>query len=62
MEFVQFQIEVSTGEEELNLFWAGQPTIANEIDSNFIMQPGTYRVVNGEVYRIVGGAAPLSER
>lgn len=62
MELVQFQIEVSTAEEEFNLFGSEQPAITNEIYSNSIMRPGIYRVVNGEIYRVIGGAAPLSER
>jgi hypothetical protein len=61
MELVQFQIEVSTAEEERSLFSEEQPAISQDIHSNSIMQPGIYRVVNGEIYRIVGGAAPLSE-
>jgi hypothetical protein len=62
--FVQFQIETSTGEEELNLFGggAGQFAITSEIDSNSIMPPGIYRVMNGEIYRIIGGSAPINER
>jgi hypothetical protein len=59
VELVQFQIEVSTGEEERNLFSTEQPVLASQIDSSSVMPPGLYRVVNGEVYRIVGGPAPV---
>jgi hypothetical protein len=62
VELVQFQIEVSTAEEERNLFSGEQPTTAQDIHSNSIMQPGIYRVVDGEIYRIVGGPAPVSGR
>jgi len=55
MLLVQFQLEMSTREEELNLFGgeARQSAIISEIDSNSIMPPGTYRVINGEICRII---------
>jgi len=58
-EFVQFQIEMSTAEEERTLFSSEQSEIAGKSDSNSIMPAGTYRLVNGEIYRIVAGPAPI---
>ena len=60
MELIEFQMALSTGEQEEVLF--------NELESGKDMQgieegwlsPGTYRVVDGELYRLVPGI-PLED-
>ena len=60
MELIEFQMALSTGEQEEVLF--------NELESSKDMQgieegwlsPGTYRVVDGELYRLVPGI-PLED-
>ena len=52
MKLTTEQISVSTAEEENNYF-TGQPEAPVRPCPNAILPPGTYRVIDGELYRIV---------
>ncbi|MDO8689518.1 MAG: hypothetical protein Q7R39_05830 [Dehalococcoidia bacterium] len=56
-EFVYEQVSVTTAEDENNYF-TGTPEVQGRPHLNAILPPGTYRVVEGSLYRIVGGVPP----
>ena len=58
MKLTMEQISVSTAEEENNYF-TGQPEASVEPRPNAILPPGTYRVIDGELYRVVD-SVPLT--
>lgn len=58
-ELVEFQISLSTAEEELNYF-TGHEAATFEVYPAPVMPAGTYRMVDGRLYRIVPEAAPIS--
>lgn len=60
MTFVQFQLSLSTAEEERNYFGGCDQAIEYKFDAPSILPSGQYRVVDGELYRIVPGSAPTS--
>ena len=53
-EFTIEQLSVSTAEDEMNYF-TGQPELAVQPNVDAILPPGTYRVIEGQLYRIVSG-------
>lgn len=56
-EFIVEQLSLSTAYDEANYF-TGQPEVPWRPDPNEILRPGTYRVIDGQLYRVVGGMAP----
>lgn len=52
--FIIEQISVSTADDEVNYF-TGQPEFPWGPNPNTILPPGTYRVIEGQLYRIIGG-------
>jgi hypothetical protein len=48
------QLAVSTAEDEHNYF-TGQPEVPVRPNPNGILPAGTYRVIDGALYRVVGG-------
>jgi hypothetical protein len=57
---VQFQLSVSTADEE-RIYFTGYQRGAFEIYPDAPMLPGNYRIVDGKAYRIIDAAAPLDE-
>jgi hypothetical protein len=57
-EFTFEQLSVSTAEDENNYF-TGQQEVALQPNPNSILPPGTYRVIEGSLYRVMRGA-PLA--
>ena len=57
MEFVSDRFYLSTAEEEANLFWGDFSMITNNIVHNVLLD-GVYRVIDGELCRIVSGVSP----
>ncbi len=55
---VDFQLAVSTAEEEENYFF-GQPIPTHESDPEAALPGGVYRVIDGQLYRVLPGAAPI---
>lgn len=55
---VDFQLAVSTAEEEKNYFF-GQPVPSHESDPEAALPAGIYRVIDGQLYRVLPGAAPI---
>lgn len=53
------QFSLSTAEEERNLF-TGQPVAPLKTDEDAVMPAGTYRVLEGRLYRVVDEVAPLA--
>lgn len=53
--FVSFQFSLSTGEDEKNYFGRSDqdPPVRSEDIGKLV--PGTYRVLDGELFRIVSG-------
>ncbi len=56
-EFISEQISVSTAEDEHNYF-TGQPDFLVRPNPNAIRPPGTYRVIEGSLYRVISGVPP----
>lgn len=56
-EFTFKQFSVSTAEDQHNYF-TGQPEVPVQPNPNAILPPGTYRVIEGTLYRVMGGVAP----
>lgn len=54
-EFVCYQISQTTAEEERNYFYQTAPLDPVEDGSAHVMPPGEYRVIDGQIYRIVDG-------
>lgn len=58
--FIEFQISLSTAEEEIN-----QPSPSTirepESEGSVGLEPGLYRVIDGELYRLVPGTATAGE-
>lgn len=59
IEFISCQMSVSTAEEESNYFTGERSRIHHE-DPNLAMPAGNYRVINGQLYRIVSIGAPTA--
>lgn len=58
MELIEFQMALSTGEQEEALFDEREPNRdMREMEEGWL-SPGTYRVVDGELYRLVPGVPP----
>ena len=53
-EFRRGQISFSTAEEE-EFYFTGGLAAAHVFDVNVVLPPGTYRVIDGELFRIVAG-------
>jgi hypothetical protein len=53
-----FQISLSTAEEEANYFTGGIQRL-HEPDPAVVMPAGIYRVIDGQLYRIVPGVSPI---
>lgn len=56
-EFTSEQIAISTAEDERNYF-TGRPEISVQPDPSTILPPGTYRVIDGNLYRISRDVPP----
>ncbi len=56
-EFITEQLSVSTAEEERNYFSEESAPLAQP-DTNAILPPGLYRVIDGRLYRVVEGISP----
>jgi hypothetical protein len=52
------QLSLSTAEDELNYF-SGQPEAPHMPSPEAVLPPGNYRVMEGQLYRIVPEPAPL---
>lgn len=58
IELIEFQMALSTGEQEEILFTEHHPSKKMlGVDEGWL-SPGTYRVVDGELYRLVPGSPP----
>lgn len=60
MELIEFQMSLSTGEQEKVLFNDLEPSKDLQVIDKGWLSPGTYRVVDGELYRLVPGV-PLED-
>jgi hypothetical protein len=58
-QFLSMQFSLSTGDDEINYFTGEQEVVAVEADPNAILPPGTYRVVDGQLYRIASSNPPV---
>ena len=58
MELIEFQMALSTGEQEECLFNELEPSEDMQGIEEGWLSPGTYRVVDGELYRLVPGIPP----
>ena len=54
--FVCYQISQSTAEEEASYF-TGEIEPAWQPNANTVLPAGSYRVINGQIYRILPGVA-----
>ena len=52
------QLALSTADDEANYF-SGQLSPNEQRESAPVLAPGVYRVINGHLFRIVSGAAPV---
>lgn len=59
LKLVNFQFSLSTAEEEANLLPAQSPAARTHLPRP-TFEPGLYRVVDGQLYRLIPGA-PLKE-
>lgn len=58
-ELTVFQISLSTADDEVNYFTgSAPPPFRLDSDPNRLLPPGTYRVLDGRLCRIVSGVAP----
>lgn len=57
MEFTSEQFFLSTAESQKNYF-TGQPETLPPLNPTANILPGKYRVIDGELYRIVTGIPP----
>jgi hypothetical protein len=55
-DFISEQLSVSTAQEEQNYF-TGQPPTPFQSNPNDVLPPGTYRVIGGQLYRVVEGVS-----
>jgi hypothetical protein len=53
------QLSVSTAEDENNYF-TGQQNVIEQPEPSKVLPAGLYRVIEGQLYRVIGGVAPLS--
>ena len=51
------QLSISTAQEE-SYYFTGRPEVSVSPRPSVILPPGTYRVVEGRLYRIVSSAPP----
>lgn len=58
LELIAFQMALSTGEQEEALFNALEPDGQLKKADEGWLPPGTYRVVDGQLYRLVPGVPP----
>lgn len=58
LELIEFQMALSTGEQEKVLFNERDPSKDMQGIEEGWLSPGTYRVVDGELYRLVPGSPP----
>lgn len=54
-----FQFSLSTAEDERNYFSALTPPPLPEPAPEDVLAPGTYRVIDGRLFRITTGVPPL---
>ena len=57
IEFEELQISFSTAEDEVNYF-TGNPAPAIKADPSRLLPAGLYRVIDGQLYRILPGISP----
>ena len=60
LELIEFQMALSTGEQEAGLFDKTESGEQVREEEEGWLSPGTYRVVDGQLYRLVPGI-PLDE-
>ena len=58
-ELVEFQFSLSTAEEERVYFSGQEPVPQQQAAQESHLPSGDYRVLNGELYRLVAGSPPL---
>lgn len=58
VKLIEFQMALSTGEQEEALFSGRDPIREKQGAEESCLSPGTYRVVDGELYRLVPGVPP----
>jgi hypothetical protein len=52
------QLSVSTAEEEENYF-TEETVVSPQAPSEAVLPPGTYRVIDGQLFRVLPGPPPL---
>ena len=57
IKMIEVQMCLSTAEDEKNYF-SGTTSKPPVIDPDEILPPGTYRIIDGELYRILPGLPP----
>jgi len=60
IEYIFEDFSITTAEEEQNYF-TGQPEPTVPSNPNLIVPPGTYRIIDGELYRINRGSPVIDE-
>ena len=55
--FIQMQISLSTAEDARNYFWGDLPP-TRPPETGYVLPPGTYRVIDGMLFRLVPGLPP----
>lgn len=58
IEFVIEQLAMSTADDEVNYF-TGQLSPNEQREVHPVLAPGVYRVIDGQLFRIVSGVAPV---
>jgi len=59
MSFVEFQISLSTAEEEQNYFSEFSRAVPTVEKPSAVLLPGTYRVIDGSLYQVLPGIPPM---
>lgn len=54
-----FQFSLSTAEDERNYFSGSTPAPQPEVAPEDVLPPGTYRVIDGQLYRVAAGVPLL---
>ena len=60
IEFIFEDFSITTAEEERNYF-TGQPEPPSQPNPNAIVPPGTYRIIDGELYLISRGSHAIEK-
>ena len=57
-EWVIEQLAMSTADDEQNYF-TGQLSSSEQSESHPVLAPGVYRVIEGQLFKIISGVAPV---